>query len=58
MARSKLKKLFREYDNDLEEDNYYGSDPKKREQKRNKRLVNILRSKNVDRLIELEEDED
>lgn len=57
MARSKLKKFFREYDNDLEEDNY-GSDPKKREQKRNKRLVNILRSKNVDRLIELEEDED
>lgn len=55
MAKSKFKKNMRDYENE-EEDNY-GSDPKKREQRRMKRLVNILRSKNVDKLMELEEDE-
>lgn len=61
MSKSNKFKSYGRFNNrdwDDEED-YYGSDHRNNKQKRKeKKLRNLIRSKNVDRLMELDEDED
>lgn len=60
MSKSKYKSLGKFGRNDWDdEEDYYGSDYRQNKQKRKeKKLRNLIRSKNVDRLMELDEDED
>ena len=55
MSKSKVRKLPRDYE-DWNED--YGHDPKSWEKKKQKKLVNVLRSKDVNKLMELEDGDD
>lgn len=57
---SKSKKNFRYEDRDYSEDNELDSSTQyfmDKEKRKNKRLVNVLRSKNIADLLEMEEDE-
>lgn len=55
MSKSKFSKHSRDYEDWNEDD--YGRDPKMHEKRKQKRLTNVLRSKNIDELLELEEDD-
>lgn len=60
MSKSKYKSFDKYGRNDWDdEEDYYGSDYRQNKQRRKeKKLRNLIRSKNVDRLMELDEDED
>lgn len=56
MSKSKPKGYGRKDWND-DEDEYYVDSKEQKHRRREKRLRNLIRSKNVDRLMEMEEDE-
>ena len=57
MSKSKInvRKIERDY---VDEENNYHSKLQDKEKRKNKRLVNVLRSKNITGLLEMEEDEE
>jgi hypothetical protein len=60
MGKSKFKSFsrFNNRDWDDEEDDYGSNHVNNKHKRKEKKLRNLIRSKNVDRLMELDEDED
>lgn len=60
MSKSKFKSFnkFGRDDFDDEDDNYGSNYYQNKQRRKEKKLRNLIRSKNIDRLMELDEDED
>jgi hypothetical protein len=57
MSKSKPKVYGRKDWNDDEPDYYYVDAKEQKQRRREKRMKNLIRSKNVDRLMEMDDDE-
>lgn len=58
MSKSKSKVYGRKDWNDDEPDYYYVDAKELKQRRREKRMKNLIRSKNVDRLMEMDDDND
>jgi hypothetical protein len=58
MSKSKPKISGRKDWNDSEDDYYYVDAKELKQRRREKRMKNLIRSKNVDRLMEMDDDND